>query len=115
MTAAGHSSRDQARLGLAAVAVSAVLNVLSLLALGLDVIEKLEFMPAQRAAEELARAMKPPETVAMIFPEVVAASAGPQAAPAKTEPPPPPPDRASFARTSRDQESEKPENPTFIG
>jgi len=115
MTAAGHSSRDQARLWLAAFAVSAVLNVLILLAFGLDVLEKLEFMPSRRTADELARAMKPPETVAMIFPEVVAASAGPQAAPAKTEPPPPPPDRASFARTSRDQESEKPENPTFIG
>ena len=86
MTAAGHSSRDQARLWLAAFTVSAVLNVLILLAFGLDVLEKLEFMPSRRTAEELARAMKPSETVAMIFPEVVAASAGPQAAPAQPEP-----------------------------
>lgn len=116
MTAAGQSSRDQARLWLAAFVVSAALNALILLAFGLDVLSRIEFMPSRRTTEELARALKPPETVALIVPEIVAATPAPQAAPAEPEKPPtPPPQEPSFARTSRDQESDRPENPAFIG
>lgn len=112
MMAAGHSSREQARLWLAAFLVSAVLNLLVLLAFGLNVLANLEFIPRSRTAEELARAMKPPETVAVIVPEIVAAltPGSPAAAPV-----PEPAEQPSFARTTPDQEAERPENPSFIG
>ena len=110
MTAAGPNSRDQARLWLAAFVVSAMLNALILLALAFDVISKLEFVPRPPTEEASAQAPPPPENIAMIVPVVGAAAPA-----AAATPPPPPAPAQSFARTSVDQESDRPENPAFIG
>ena len=113
MTAAGHSSRDQARLWLIAFVVSAALNGLVLIAFGLNLLAHLEFMPSPRRADDMARGIKPQETVAWIVPEIAAVV--PAAEESAAKPAPPPPATPSFARTSRDQESPAPENPAFIG
>jgi outer membrane biosynthesis protein TonB len=114
MTAAGHSSREQVRLWLAAFFVSAVLNALVILAFGLEVLANIEFISRSRRAEELAQALQAPESVAVIVPEIVAAP-GPVQQIAAPEPEPEPAEQPSFARTTPDQEAERPENPAFIG
>ena len=117
MTAAVHSSREQAKLWLAAFLVSAALNVLIILAFGLEVLVDIVFISRSRRGDEFARAMKPPETVAVIVPEIVSSLApapqAPAVAPAPT--PPKPDEQPSFARTTPDQAAERPENPAFIG
>ncbi len=112
MTAAGHSTRDQARLWLVAFGVSAVLNGLILFALGLTAIANLVFMPPPRQDPGAEGKPQEEEMVALIVPETIEVLPAP-AAPAKEEEPPPPPER--FARTSRDQEAPAPERPAFIG
>jgi len=117
MTAAVHSSREQARLWLAAFLVSAALNMLIILAFGLEVLADIVFMSRSRTGEDLARALSPPETVAVIVPEIVAAAgAVPRAEASAPAPEAPKPDeQPSFARTTPDQGAERPENPAFIG
>lgn len=115
MTAAGHSTREQVRLWLAAFIVSAVLNVLVILAFGLEVLTDIIFI-SKSQSEEIAEVLKPQETVAVIVPEIVAAALPvPQAAVAAPEPEPKPEGEPSFARTTPDQEAAKPENPSFVG
>lgn len=114
MMAAGHSSREQARLWLTAFLVSAALNGLLLVGFAWNVLADIVFMPSARS-ERLAAALKPAETVATIVPDFSPVVPAPEAAPETPTPVPPPSQGSSFARTSIDQESERPENPAFIG
>ena len=94
--------------------MSAALNVLIILAFALDALANIELLSRQRS-EEQARVPKPRETVAMIVPEIVAAPVPQAAAPVAAPEPKPPAEQPSFARTTLDQEAERPENPAFIG
>lgn len=101
MSTVGPPFQSQARLWLTAFIASALLNLAVWVLLGLWVLGRIVIAPP--AAEAA-----PPETVAWIVPQVVAAEA---AAPAVPEEPA----RPSFARTSPDQEEAVPEKPRFIG
>ena len=102
MRAAGTPFESQARLWLAAFVVSALINLVVLLAVGLWAVANLDWRPREPRTE-------PVETVAMIVPMVEAAPE------AEAMPVAPPPARPSFARTSADQAEAVPEKADFIG
>ncbi len=105
MNAAGPPFQSQAKLWLTAFVVSALINVLLILALGFWVVANLVIHAPRSEAASF-------ESVALIVPQVVA---GTPTVSAETEPVVPPSAKAAFARTSPDQAAEKPDSPDFIG
>ncbi len=106
MNAAGPPFQSQAKLWLTAFVVSALLNVVVILALGFWLVANLVMRPSQQDPV-------PFESVAFIVPQLAAAPADLVLSPDQV--PPAPPASPSFARTSPDQAEEKPDSPDFIG
>jgi hypothetical protein len=107
MNAATTSFDSQARLWLVAFAVSALVNLAALTAVGFWMLAKIALQPVSRDVPAAS------DSVAVIVPEMIQASAG-EPAPA-VAPAPPPAAAPDFARTSPDQAEEAPERPDFIG